>query len=108
MKFAIVVPFLIVAAHSPTAAAQSGVIESDKFFIQIIKDFENVWDDRGSGATRDVTILRPKAPAGFYTLGHVAVPRYQIDGRRTPFAIVIKPKPGSEHLLTAPSRFEWV
>jgi hypothetical protein len=69
MKFAIVAPLLIVAAYSPTAAAQSGVIESDQFFIQIIKDFESVWDDRGSGAKRDVTILRPKAPAGFYTVG---------------------------------------
>ncbi len=108
MKFALVVPLLIGAAYSPTAAAQSGVIESDQFFIQIIKDFDYVWDDRGSGAKRDVTILRPKAPAGFFTVGHVAVPRYQIEGRRTPFTVVIKPKPGFERLLAAPTRFEWV
>lgn len=108
MKYAIVVPLLIAAAHSPTAAAQPRVIESDQFEIQIINEFDNVWDDRGSGAKRDVTILRPRAPVGYYTLGHLAVPRYQIDGRRTPYTIVIKPKPGAEHMLAAPNRFEWV
>lgn len=38
--------------------------------------FSEVWTDRGSGADRDVRVMKMNPPSGYTCLGHVAVEGY--------------------------------
>lgn len=61
-------------AISATAHAEN--LESDNFDIKLVGDHELVYYDGNTGSNVDLTILRPKVPAGYFMLGHVALGNY--------------------------------
>lgn len=73
-----------------------GQLSSENFDIKIIRGKENftkIWDDKGSGATKDVSFWRPKnIPQGYYILGDVALNRFEPDQKNPLYTLIVKPK----------------
>jgi len=82
-------------------------VSSENFDVKIISgnhNFTKVWDDAGSGADRDVSVWRPKVPAGYFSLGDVVLSSHMADDRDSKlYTLVIRPKRGKEYLLKRPN-----
>ncbi len=54
----------------------ASMIVNDALEIDFATSFNLVWNDRGSGASRDGSFYRPVVPSGFRALGHYAQGNY--------------------------------
>lgn len=50
--------------------------------------FERIWVDRGSGADRDVSIWRPKAPNGYVALGYMSGAGFDVEPYKNHYVCV--------------------
>ena len=55
------------AETSPATTSVEG-----KFEFVPVSDYDEVWNDRGSGANQDVSVWRPRVPAGCHLIGMTA------------------------------------
>jgi hypothetical protein len=83
-------------------AQRAGLI-SDALLFDYTQVFQWVWDDKGSGAHRDVGFFRPVPRPGYYALGH-----YAHASHATPTDIVIVVKEKQPGALAAPLNYEWI
>jgi hypothetical protein len=75
--------------------------------FQWTREFERIWDDKGSGAKRDIAFFRPIVPSGFKILGHFAYGSYgNPDQKRKIMVVRESNKNGSSNLLANPIRYE--
>lgn len=95
-----------------TLMDQNNGLSSDFFYIQI-KEVNpqngKIWDDRDTGADRDIAFWKVDPSPGFYALGHLATDFREIEpekGRAAPVTITLAPKPGYEDLLREPIGFD--
>ena len=65
-----------VASHGkpPTPALTVTALEADA--LAPPASFSEIWNDRGSGADRDVRVVKMNPPSGYICLGNVAVVGY--------------------------------
>ncbi len=83
---------------APSAGAPS--VDAPLAF-EYTRNFENVWDDAGSGADRDVGFFRPIPPQGYHILGH-----YAHASHATPTADVLVVKEEQPGALAAPVDYD--
>ncbi|NJB87303.1 hypothetical protein GGR26_003083 [Lewinella marina] len=109
--------------------AQSGNstdgVSSEFFDVIFTETAYSTWDDRGSGADRDVTFWQPVAKPGYFVFGDMVTDKYMSriytasnggsyaslsadDKKLMPFTIALRPKPGYENLLKVPTGFQEV
>lgn len=81
-------------------------VTSDNFDVIVISgknNFTKIWDDKGTGAEKDVSIWRPLVPSGYFSLGDVVLSNHMADDRdKKLYTLAIRPKQGKEHLLAKP------
>lgn len=65
-----------VASHCSLGISATVVKEIVPGSLAAPLSFTEIWNDRGSGGTYDVRIMRMNPPSGFTCLGHVAVLGY--------------------------------
>lgn len=89
-------------AHDGSAQAQP-VTSSDHFEIALINTYDLVWHDAGTGAKRDVYVLRPIVPPGYFALGDIAVAgnEYEYRNSKPPFTIALHHRPSPQARVRA-------
>ena len=87
------------------AQKQTSIMDTEFFEVALVHSYTEIWRDSGSGADRDVFILRPNLPPGFRALGDVAIEGKVEDFgvEKFPYTLAIKPKPGRENLIAEPT-----
>jgi len=86
------------------ANGQSSIITTDDLDIKLITEFEWVFDDHNSGASGDISIWKPKAPAGYHILGYTAINRR--GGQPQTIAIAVKGL--TKGALAYPTDYKWI
>jgi hypothetical protein len=89
--------------------AQNNKIESDFFDIMIIPANTKVWDEKGSGASRELRIWSAQKQTGYFLFGNQLTRNDIKDGKYTS-TIALKPKNAylNQKLIVEPSSFEEV
>lgn len=99
-------------------------MQDDNFEIKLINDYNLEYWDLDTKANKYLTALHPKVPAGFYSLGSVAIgsdsnyeyikdpnmqkPNFPSLKEIPIYTFVVKPLPGKSDLLKKPEKFEQV
>lgn len=99
------VALAILPALGGAVRAQDHIMSTEYFDVALVQNYTEIWRDSGSRAKRDVFVLRPVPPAGFRTLGDVAIEGWigNFTPDSYPYSIAIRPKPGRENLIAAPT-----
>ena len=84
-----------------TNDARRAQLMSDDLLFDYTQVFERVWDDKGSGAHRNVSFFKPVPRDGYYALGHYAHASHAM-----PHDIVIVVKEKKPGALIAPLNYE--
>lgn len=95
---------MICCAFAIQTIAQSGSFKTEDLDIKLVTDFTWVFDDHDSGASGDMSIWKPKAPAGYHILGYTAINRR--GGQ--PNAIAIAVKGLTAGAIKHPTGYRWV
>ncbi len=88
-----VIPLIFLSAPVPQVLAQTTDITKTfqykgELEIGFTNKFIILWNDKGSGASKDAAIWRPVPQPGYFSLGDVIVPSYEdINGKRIVFTV---------------------
>jgi hypothetical protein len=95
---------MIICAFTTQTIAQGSSFKTEDLDIKLITDFQWVFDDHDSGAHGDISIWKPKAPAGYHILGYTAINRR--GGQPQTVAVAVKAL--TKGALSYPTDYRWI
>jgi hypothetical protein len=103
-KFLALILSIFLLSLMPSRSSAQNTITADGIDIVFVTDFEGIYADFGTGAHTNMSIWKPKAPAGYFPLGYYM---HASHGKPTSVMFAVKPS-GNSTALKHPVDYKWI